>query len=294
VDTPASIRDVAFALGTALFALGIVVSLALHEAGHALAARAFGMKVTRFFIGYGPTLFSFRRGGIEYGVKAVPAGAFVRIVGMTPLDDVPPEDRDRAMWRYPVWKRTIVMGAGSIVHLSLGLFILWALFAFTPLQDQDKLQTSPVRVAEVSTCVRAGGACVPSPATLAGLRGGDVITAIGDQPVRGWDDLTRAVRAAGGREVRVAYERGGTTHTATVTLPLADQPGSREKIGVLGVSPVVPTTVAGPVGAIPLAGAQARDMLAGTAGSLLHLPAKIPALWSALTSAAPTPAASTT
>src|SRR5512139_2433607 len=119
-------------LGIVIFAIGILISVALHEAGHMGTARAFGMKVTRYFIGFGPTLFSFRRGDTEYGVKAIPAGAFVKIVGMTPQDDdVDPADEPRAMWRFPVWKRTIVMAAGSLAHFILGLLILWGLFAFS-------------------------------------------------------------------------------------------------------------------------------------------------------------------
>src|SRR5512139_2902865 len=111
-------------IGIVVFALGIVVSLALHEWGHMATAKAFGMKVTRFFIGFGPTLFAFRRKETEYGVKAIPAGAFVKIVGMTPQDDdVAPEDEKNVMWRYPVWKRTIVMSAGSITHFMFGIVI---------------------------------------------------------------------------------------------------------------------------------------------------------------------------
>src|SRR4029078_12868104 len=102
-------------LGIFVFAVGILISIGLHEFGHMATAKAFGMKVTRFFIGFGPTLFSFRRGVTEYGVKALPAGAFVKIEGMPPQDDdVAPEDEKRAMWPYPVWKRTIVMAAGSL------------------------------------------------------------------------------------------------------------------------------------------------------------------------------------
>src|SRR5215468_4548410 len=109
-----------FTLGVVLFAVGIGLSIALHEFGHLLTAKAFGMKATQYFVGFGPTLFSFRRGETEYGVKAIPLGGFVKIVGMTPQDDdVDPADEPRAMWRFPVWKRTIVMSAGSVTHVIL-------------------------------------------------------------------------------------------------------------------------------------------------------------------------------
>src|SRR2546427_11657295 len=99
-------------VGIALFALGIIVSVCLHEAGHMASAKAFGMKVTRYFVGFGPTLWSFRRGETEYGVKALPLGGFVKIVGMTPQDDdVDPADEPRAMWRFPG-------GGGALSHAA--------------------------------------------------------------------------------------------------------------------------------------------------------------------------------
>jgi RIP metalloprotease RseP len=103
---------VSFWIGVLIFAIGILVSVCLHEAGHLLTAKRFGMKATQYFAGFGPTIWSTRRGETEYGLKAIPAGGFVKIVGMTPLEEVPPEDRDRAFWRYPLWQRTIVLVAG--------------------------------------------------------------------------------------------------------------------------------------------------------------------------------------
>ena len=96
-----------------------------------LTAKGFGMKVTKYFAGFGPTLWSFRRGETEYGIKAIPLGGFVKIVGMTPQDDdVAPEDEKRAMWRFPVWKRTVVLSAGSITHFILGFILLWITASF--------------------------------------------------------------------------------------------------------------------------------------------------------------------
>src|SRR5687767_9877910 len=107
-------RLMANMFGVIAGAILILISVSLHEAGHMGTAKAFKMKVTRFFVGFGPTLFSRRRGETEYGVKGIPLGGFVKIVGMTPQDE--DADDPKAMWRFPVWKRTIVMSAGSIVH----------------------------------------------------------------------------------------------------------------------------------------------------------------------------------
>src|SRR5499426_1265044 len=118
-------------IGWVIFLVALLFSVMLHETGHFLTAKAFGMKVTRYFVGFGPTLWSFRRGETEYGVKAIPLGGFVKIVGMTPQDDdVKPEDEPRAMWRFPVWKRTIVMASGSVTHFLLAIATLWVMFVF--------------------------------------------------------------------------------------------------------------------------------------------------------------------
>jgi membrane-associated protease RseP (regulator of RpoE activity) len=265
---PATLDPVAYGIGVTLFALGILLSLTLHEIGHAAAARAFGMKVTRFFIGFGPTLFSVTRRGVEYGVKVFPVGAFVKIVGMTRLDEVAPEDEKRAMFRFPVWKRTVVMGAGVAIHFALGFLILWGLFAFSPLPDERLLQSRAVQVDTVSPA---------SAAVTAGLQPGDVITAIDGRPVHGWDAFTTTVRAAGGRDVALTYERAGASRTVSVALPVVNG------VGLLGVTPAVPTSTAGPVDAVGLAGRQAGALFQGTFEALMSLPTKVPALWASIT-----------
>src|SRR5690349_24868664 len=99
----------AYALGIILFAFGILFAVCLHEAGHMGTAKAFGMKVTRYFAGFGPTIWSFRRGETEYGVKALPFGGFVKIVGLTPQDDGGArKDEERARWGGRVWESRIV------------------------------------------------------------------------------------------------------------------------------------------------------------------------------------------
>jgi membrane-associated protease RseP (regulator of RpoE activity) len=296
-----------------VFALGILVSVALHEAGHAGTARAFGMKVTRFFIGFGPTLFSFRRKETEYGVKAIPAGAFVKIVGMTPQDDdVAPEDEPRAMWRYPVWKRTIVMAAGSAAHFALGLLILWGMYSFVALPDYDKLDTEQAAIREVSDCVPATqfepGTTKPSqcaedkdgasPAKQAGLRAGDVIVALDGRPVSSWDATTDRIRAAGGQRMKITFQRDGVDRTVEVSLPRVERlredlpadttaddigPEDMRQVGVLGIAPVIPQTTHGPIAAFSMTWDQTVAMFKGTFQSMKKVPEKVPKLWAALT-----------
>src|ERR1044071_10099230 len=177
-------------VGVVAFALGILISVSLHEAGHMVTAKRFGMKVTRYFVGFGPTLWSFKRGETEYGLKGIPLGGFCKIVGMTPQDDdVDPADEPRAMWRFAVWKRTIVMSAGSITHFLLAFLVLWATFVFVGVQNPKLADPQPA-VIEVQPCVitapeardcRAGDPT--SPASLANLQNGDKIVKVNDQTV---------------------------------------------------------------------------------------------------------------
>jgi membrane-associated protease RseP (regulator of RpoE activity) len=301
-------------VGIVVFALGIVISIALHEAGHFWSARAFGMKVTRFFIGFGPTLFAWRRKGVEYGLKAIPAGAFVKIVGMTPQDDdVEPGDEDRAMWRFPVWKRTVVMAAGSLAHFSFAIVILWMVFAFVPLPQPELLQQGAVTIHTVAQCTEPTVVYDPAtkqlkqcdPATdpqsvamAMGLQPGDKILTLNGQPVNGWDALTSAIRASGGQQITLTIGRGDATLTRTGTLPTvlrlkqsvinSDRPASSitdadlEPVGVLGVTPVTPTGVYGPVRAFGLTGGQTGQFITGTFSAMGQFPEKIPKLFSAL------------
>lgn len=145
-------------LGILLFALLIGISIALHELGHLATAKMFGMKVTRYFIGFGPKIWSFRRGETEYGLKAIPAGGFCEITGMTALEDVAPEDRHRAFNRQKTWKRVVVLSAGSITHFIVGFIILYFM-AFTmasrPARQRAGRRGDPVRAEQHRRRVRA-------------------------------------------------------------------------------------------------------------------------------------------
>jgi regulator of sigma E protease len=106
---------------------GLCLLIIVHEAGHFFAAKATGMRVERFFLFFGPTIWSFKRGETEYGVKSIPLGGYVKITGMNPEEEVPPEVALRSYHRQPVWKRIVVIGAGPAVNIALGLAILFVL-----------------------------------------------------------------------------------------------------------------------------------------------------------------------
>jgi membrane-associated protease RseP (regulator of RpoE activity) len=272
-------------LGIVLFALGICLSVALHEAGHMVTAKAFGMKVRRYFIGFGPRIWSFRRGETEYGVKAIPLGGFCDIAGMTALDPVTPAESERAMWRYPAWKRVVVMGAGSVTHFILGFILLYLLAATMGLPNLrfDPASVTP-QVGTVADCVMdktapADAACqpgAPAPARDAGMRAGDVITAVNGAPTRTWTDVVRAVEGLSGPAV-FTVDRGGTSVDLTVDVAQVQGVDGRQ-VGAVGMRPVLPPThfqydaVSAFGGAIGFTG----DMLVRTWQGLLAFPEKIP------------------
>jgi membrane-associated protease RseP (regulator of RpoE activity) len=297
----------AYALGVFLFAVGIIVSVCLHEAGHMYTAKAFGMKVTRYFVGFGPTLWSFRRGETEYGIKAIPAGGFVKIVGMTPAEeDVDEADQPRAFWRQKVWKRTIVLSAGSLTHFVLGFILLWVALVGFGIHQIKPLDQVPAVLESTSACVpttmepvaeRKDGTCatgsVPGPAAAAGLEAGDRVTAVDGTPTPDYATFQRVVREAPAGPTPVTSVRDGTTRTGTVTLvavqraPLGSEPGTKatERVSVIGVSAVLPTETVrfGPIEGIGQAVDATGQTFTGTFQALQKFPEKLPKLFDALT-----------
>jgi membrane-associated protease RseP (regulator of RpoE activity) len=295
-----------YLLGVVVIALGILISVSLHEAGHMLTAKWFGMKVTRYFVGFGPTVWSFHRGETEYGLKAIPLGGFCKIVGMTPQDDdVDPADEPRAMWRFPVWKRTIVMASGSATHFMLAIVTLWiaAIFMglpnpdFPTTEDQARQQPAVVALADCVVVENVQRACAPtdppSPAAQAQLRTGDQITAVNGTAVRTWGEVLDVVRRTpAGSSTTVDYLRDGNPQQAEVTLasvqraPLGDATGPVAAVSALGVglSVQVPGMVKyNPIGAFGATADYTGQMAVGTVQALQRIPEKVPALWSAIT-----------
>ena len=282
-------------LGVIAGAILILISVSLHEAGHMGTAKAFKMKVTRYFVGFGPTLFSFRRGDTEYGVKGIPLGGFVKIVGMTPQDE---DAKDkRAMWRYPVWKRTIVLAAGSIVHFILAFMIFWGVAATAALPNPEAFKGTYI---EISDCVPVTATpttnCAASDPTgaakAAGMQTGDRIVAIGATQVSTYQDMVKAIQALPQEQpAKFTYERAGVQATADVT-PVAVKrkaaDGQIRTVSAIGVGqaldPTVPATVQySATEAFPQAGKMMGLTLGGVIESVKRFPEKIPGLWTAIT-----------
>jgi membrane-associated protease RseP (regulator of RpoE activity) len=203
-----------------LFVICLIVAIMFHEFGHFATAKAFGMKVDKFFLGFGPTLWSVRRGETEYGVKAIPAGGFVRIVGMHAFEDIDPADQGRTFYEQAAWKRVIVLVAGSFTH-----FIVAAVLIFFGLVA--------VGVPVLSNAVAL--VTDDSPAAEAGLAEGDRIVAVNGQPMAGFEDVREAIAPLGGETATITLERAGTRREVTVDVA-ARTPDGREQ-GFLGVGP---------------------------------------------------------
>jgi membrane-associated protease RseP (regulator of RpoE activity) len=268
-------------LGWVVFVLALAVSLMLHETGHFVAAKRFRMKATQYFIGLGPTVWSTRRGETEYGVKALPLGAFVRITGMTSLEDVDPADEPRAMRSHPRWQRAVVMLAGSATQFLLALVLLAVLAGGVGLENSDT-----TRLGGIGACVPAStraldhGTCrasePESPARLAGLRAGDQIVAFNGRPVRTWTGLASAIdRARAGQPAVIRVTRDG--RTLTVRAVLAAIPGRRG--AYLGISAATVFQRENPVQALGYAGTTFGQTLASSARVLGSLPQAIPELF---------------
>src|SRR3954451_23663650 len=141
--------------GVVLFVVLLLGSVAIHEFGHCVTAKLYGMKVTEYFVGFGPKLWSFRRGETEYGLKGIPAGGYCKIVGMTDLEELEESDRKRAFYTYSAPKKVVVLYAGVFLHVIIG-FLLFVV-AFMGIGRY----TPNTTVATVSNCVTADKATVP-------------------------------------------------------------------------------------------------------------------------------------
>ena len=217
-------------IGVLAFVVALLVSVMLHEAGHFVTAKLFGMKATQFFVGFGPTLWSRQKGETEYGVKAIPAGGFVKIIGMTPLEDVPVEDQPRAFINKPGWQRFIVLVAGSTMHFIIALVLLLILLLGWP-----SVLHGAAQVETVNNCVTtsANQACpagaVPAPA-VGKFKPNDVITAVNGQPVvHGTQQLISLVGSAPRGPITFTVQRAGGTLNLDVTPVVVD---GKARVGI--------------------------------------------------------------
>jgi membrane-associated protease RseP (regulator of RpoE activity) len=269
-------------IGWVIFIVALLVSVMLHETGHFVLAKKFGMKVTRYFVGFGPTIWSTWRGETEYGIKALPFGGFVKIVGMHSLDDPDdPEDEPRAFRSHPAWQRILVLAAGSAMHFLLALVLVFGLALGVGIANDNVTQLGTISPC-VPTSLTAydngicGSDAPASPAKLAGLRAGDTVTAFDGHPVSTFTQLGDAIRAVPpGSSATITVRRDGKL----VTLPIKPASVSGRSGSYLGIGPAVLFQVASPLGAIEYSGTTFGQVLVGSAQAVGALPGALPKLF---------------
>ena len=238
-----------YVLGVVIFVVGLAISIGLHEIGHLVPAKIFGVRVAQYMIGFGPTLFSKKVWETEYGVKAIPLGGYISMAGMFPPGDEPVEspnkirrlfgklvqdarqasdesmvdvDTSRAFYHLPVWKRIIIMVGGPFMNLVLA-FVLFAILIVGIGQP-----AASTTIGSVTQCVTAEGVpancsdtTVEGPGVTGGLLAGDTIVSINGEKVSTWNDGTDTIRASAGKPLTIVVDRDGVNKTLTITPVLA-------------------------------------------------------------------------
>lgn len=241
-----------YILGVLFVALGVGASIALHEIGHLVPAKKFGVKVTQYMVGFGPTVWSTRRGETEYGLKAIPLGGYIRMIGMFPprpgdaagtirvsstgrfsqladearqlsLEEIRPGDEDRVFYKLPVWKKVVVMLGGPFMNLVIAVVLLTGLVTLygvlTPQKGAEVASVSEcvVPAAQADTKTTCAASDPKTPAYAAGIRPGDRFVSINGQSIERTVDVGKVIRPLVGKSIPIVVERDGSQVTLTAT-----------------------------------------------------------------------------
>jgi membrane-associated protease RseP (regulator of RpoE activity) len=254
----------------------LLLSVMLHEAGHFATAKVFGMKASRFFVGFGPTIWSFKRGETEYGVKAIPAGGFVKIEGMTALEELAPEDEQRAFFRQPAGQRTVVLAAGSVVHFIIAILLVFGILA---VQGEDPIRTSGISIGQVSKCITtaANGVCTPSDPVAPAygkLQPGDVLKSANGVPVNDTGlNFINTLRASAGKPVTIGFIRDGVSKSVVLT-PIPIKVGDQIQ-GRIGIADQLDPAHVSVAGAIPRTFTLLGSFVKSTGSAISGLPHEV-------------------
>ena len=308
-------------LGIVVFAVGLLVSIAWHELGHLSTAKLFGIRVPQYMVGFGPTIWSKRKGDTEYGFKAIPFGGYIRMIGMFPpgpdgriesrstspwrsmiedarsaaFEELEPGDESRLFYTRKPWKRVIVMFAGPFMNLILAVALfLTVLMGFGISQQTNTVSSVSECVIAQSqnrdTCKKTDPA---SPAAAAGLKAGDKIVSFNGVKTTDWNKLSDLIRATPGKTVPIVVERKGQSLTLNAKIA-SNQVAKKDSSGQIVQGQYV---TAGFLGFSAATGIVRQDFgdsvtwmgdrMGEAVDSIAALPGKIPALWNAAFDGAP-------
>ena len=302
-----------YTLGVLVFGFGLLLSIGLHEIGHLVPAKRFGVKVTQYMVGFGPTLWSRKRGDTEYGVKAIPLGGYIRMIGMVPpradgkvsrwprrmataIEDfrqmsraeVAPADADRQFYRLTPGKKMIIMLGGPCMNLLIFLVLMVILLATlgTPHPAVTTQINSVSRCVVPATSPHANSLTCPPDAKRAPAFGklhpGDTVLAVDRTKITSWNQLVKIIEGSAGQQLQIVVSRDGTrtplTITPVETVKWANAAEKRKiRAGFLGVTPTVHQYFRG----VPITSVPGR--IGGQIDQALHavsrFPAKISNLW---------------
>ncbi|MEU6785278.1 M50 family metallopeptidase [Nonomuraea angiospora] len=304
-----------YIVGIILFLLGLMFSIALHEIGHLVPAKIFGVKVTQYMVGFGSTAWSRRKGETEYGIKWIPFGGYIRMIGMLPprpgddpaklrststgpfqglidsareaaQEEVRPGDEDRVFYRKKWWQKVIIMSGGPLMN-----FVLAFIFFSILLVGIGLPTWAPIVSPETDTCVipisehrtTCKSTDKPTPAAQAGMKAGDRLVSFDGQKIGSWEDATRLIRSHGAGPVALGIVRDGKPVTLNVTLIAQDRPNPQDpkkidkNVGFLGV---LPTQVMQQQSIGQVVGYMG-ELMGRVAGSIVNLPQKMVGVWQA-------------
>ncbi len=213
-------------MGAIVVIVGIALMIIIHEGAHFVAAKVFNMKATEAFFGFGPTLLSTTRGETEYGVKAIPLGGYVRIIGMNPFEEIDASDEHRTYRAAPFWQKSIVVLAGIASHLVVALFLFFLVALIWGVPKTEIGEDGRER-AVASTTVGTVAATVdgePTPASQSGIEVGDQVVTFDGEPVETWQDFGEGAAANPGEAVTIGVIRDGEPIALTATLTTVERP----------------------------------------------------------------------
>jgi membrane-associated protease RseP (regulator of RpoE activity) len=296
-----------YAMGMILFLLGVLASIALHEVGHMVPAKHFGVKVTQYFVGFGKTVWSRRKGDTEYGVKAIPMGGFIRMIGMLPPakrdeqgrvkgiqngffggmiadaravehEQSKDSDQDRLFYLKPWWQKVIIMSGGPMMNIFLAVILLGAvIIGFglrTPTLTVDQVSQCVIPASEGERACKQGDPAAP--ANQAGFKSGDEIVSFNGQPVDDWEEFSAAVRANGSDAASVVVVRDGSQMTLTTNTTVSQRfaDGTTDEYVEVGFLGLTPTEIR-EQGNVADVGAVMWDYTQHTGEALTHMPERM-------------------